>query len=207
VATPLLFPRAPDRPANSSADEAGAAARTTAPSSRVTLTPAPSTTVPSPTTTIPSRPRVSMAPPAPRREAREVRIVARARGTTLVFIPSTEIWAFEARGRLVCLHAPTGCFDVDLSLREVESVLVPGFLRVHRNWLVGLAKVRELRASGGANVLFVGDSTPEDPASPRGIEVPIARERTKVVRRVLLAGAFGLRPRSDGSRLGLTGPS
>jgi DNA-binding LytR/AlgR family response regulator len=136
-----------------------------------------------------------------------MRIVARGKGSTLVFIPSTEIWAFEARGRLVCLHAPTGSFDVDLSLREVEAVLGPRFLRVHRNWLVGLTKVRELRSSSGASVLFIGDTTAEDPASLRGLEVPIARERTKVVRRVLLAGAFGLRPRSDGSRLGLTSAS
>jgi DNA-binding LytR/AlgR family response regulator len=144
------------------------------------------------------------AAPPPRRDAR---IVARAKGNTLVFIPSTEIWAFEARGRLVCLHAPAGCFDVDLSLREVEAVLAGSFLRVHRNWLVGLGKVRELRSSGGVSVLFAGDTTAEDPASLRGIEVPIARERAKVVRRILLAGAFGLRPRSDGSRLGLTSPS
>jgi hypothetical protein len=188
----LIFPRAPETPSvTSSAEGAGAATRTVGP---------PATLVP---TRGPALRPLAAAPP-PRRDAR---IVARAKGNTLVFIPSTEIWAFEARGRLVCLHAPAGCFDVDLSLREVEAVLAGSFLRVHRNWLVGLGKVRELRSSGGVSVLFAGDTTAEDPASLRGIEVPIARERAKVVRRILLAGAFGLRPRSDGSRLGLTSPS
>jgi DNA-binding LytR/AlgR family response regulator len=124
---------------------------------------------------------------------RDRRIVARSTGNTLVFIPPSDVWAFEARQRLVLVHAPQGCFDIDLPLVEVEPIVGPLFLRVHRNWLVGLAKVRELRPGHGEIHLFVGMAVAPDSTDRRGVEVPVARDRVKRVRRELLAGTFGLR--------------
>jgi DNA-binding LytR/AlgR family response regulator len=126
--------------------------------------------------------------------ATDVRIVGRSSGRTLVFVMSSDVWAFEARGRLVLVHAEQGSFDIDLPLVEVESVLGPRFCRVHRNWLVGLSKVRELWSGNGTMHLFAGMALSGESAVRRGIEVPVARDRVKRVRRELLADTFGLRP-------------
>ena len=125
--------------------------------------------------------------------AADVRIVARSSGKRLVFIMASEVWAFEARGRLVFVHAPQGCFDIDLPLTEVETILGPPFLRVHRNWLVALSKVRELWPGSGTMRLFAGVAMSAESPDRRGIEVPVARDRVKQVRRSLLGDALGLR--------------
>jgi DNA-binding LytR/AlgR family response regulator len=125
----------------------------------------------------------------------EVPIVAR-KGRALVFLRSREVWAFEARDGLVYLHAHAGCFDIDRSLSEVMAVLGAPFARVHRSWVVGLAKVREFRSTNAGHTLFVSDSVAE---LARGVEVPIARERVRAVRRSLLEGSFGLRVQSTAS--------
>jgi DNA-binding LytR/AlgR family response regulator len=121
------------------------------------------------------------------------RIVARSSGKTLVFLLPSDVWAFEARQRVVFVHTAQGCFDIDLPLVEVEATVGPAFLRVHRNWLVGLSKVRELRTGNCEMHLFAGTAISADEADRRGVEVPVARDRVKRVRRELLAGTFGLR--------------
>jgi LytTr DNA-binding domain len=142
----------------------------------------------------PDRASGVLSPPA----GHDLRIVARSSGKTLVFVMSSDVWAFEARGRLVFVHAPQGCFDIDLPLIEVESVLGPTFCRVHRNWLVDLSKVRELSSGNGAMHLFAGMALCAESAVRRGVEVPVARDRVKRVRRQLLADTFGLRPATRG---------
>jgi DNA-binding LytR/AlgR family response regulator len=141
------------------------------------------------------------APPPPRWSGapRDVRIVARAKGKTVVFIAASEVWAFEARGQLVYVHTAEGKFGIDLSLREVEARLGAPFLRVHRNWLVGLAKVREL----GAMHLFAGDAISTGNVQRQGIELPVAQERIKDVRGRLLADSFGLRQQGPAERRAL----
>jgi DNA-binding LytR/AlgR family response regulator len=123
----------------------------------------------------------------------DVRIVARSSGKRLVFIMASDVWAFEARGRLVFVHVPRGCFDIDLPLSEVEAILGPPFMRVHRNWLVAVSKVRELWPGSGTMRLFAGVAMSAESPDRRGIEVPVARDRVKQVRRLLLADALGLR--------------
>jgi DNA-binding LytR/AlgR family response regulator len=121
-----------------------------------------------------------------------VRIVGRSSGNRLVFVVPSEVWAFEARERLVFVHATQGCFDIDLSLSELESPLGAPFLRVHRNWLVGVTKVRELRWRDGFTHLFAGEGVPGAGAHTQGIEVPVSRDRVTQVRRHLLAGTCGV---------------
>jgi DNA-binding LytR/AlgR family response regulator len=142
-------------------------------------------------TASPERPRALR--PAPATPVPDVRIVARSTGKRLVFIMSSDVWAFEARGRLVFVHVPRGCFDIDLPLSEVETILGPPFLRVHRNWLVALSKVRELWPGSGTMRLFAGVAMSAESPDRRGIEVPVARDRVKQVRRLLLTDALGLR--------------
>lgn len=118
-------------------------------------------------------------------------IVARRR-RNLVFLPVAEVWAFESCERLTLVHSPRGAFDLDLSLNAIEGSFGHSFIRVHRNWLVSLAHIKELEREGGESVLLVG-AAHDDGAS--GIRVPIARDRAQAVRDRLLASATGLRRR------------
>jgi two-component system, LytTR family, response regulator LytT len=117
------------------------------------------------------------------------RVVAR-RKKSLVFLDPGSIWAFEAADRLTFVHAPEGRFDIDLSLAAIEASFGRALFRVHRNWLVNLAYVKELeRDIGGATVTVGSDLASEG----RSIQVPVSQDRSKALRDVLLANATGLR--------------
>ena len=117
------------------------------------------------------------------------RVVAR-RKRSLVFLDSDKIWAFEAVDRLTFVHAPEGRFDIDLSLAAIEASLGRALFRVHRNWLVNLAYVKELERDGGGAMVTVGiDLVGEG----RSIRAPVSRHRAKALRELLLKNATGLR--------------
>jgi two-component system, LytTR family, response regulator LytT len=117
------------------------------------------------------------------------RVVAR-RNKSLVFLDAERIWAFEAVDRLTFVHAPEGRFDIDVSLTAIEASVGCALFRVHRNWLVHLAYVKELgRDSGGATVTVGNDLGPDG----RSIRAPVSRHRAKALREVLLRNATGLR--------------
>jgi DNA-binding LytR/AlgR family response regulator len=117
------------------------------------------------------------------------RIVAR-RGKTLVFMDVDEVWAFEARDRLTCVHTSQGILDVDLSLTVIELSFGRSFVRVQRNWLVNAGYIKELERDGRDTQIFVGAGVgPER----RGVRVPVGRDRAQFVRDMLLAGATGVR--------------
>lgn len=115
------------------------------------------------------------------------RMVARKR-TSLVFLDPAEIWAFEAADRLTFVHSSQGKFDVDLSLATIEGSFGRSFLRVHRNWLINLAHVRELDRVDGQTTLFVGFGIGDERG---GVRVPVARERAPSLRRMLVNAADG----------------
>jgi DNA-binding LytR/AlgR family response regulator len=117
-----------------------------------------------------------------------LRVVAR-RKNSLVFLDPEEIWAFEASERLSYVHSPRGRFDIDLSLAAIESSLGRTLTRVHRNWLVNLAFVRELKREGNETTLFVGSSIADH---RQGICVPVARDRAHSLRGALLENSTGL---------------
>jgi DNA-binding LytR/AlgR family response regulator len=117
------------------------------------------------------------------------RVVARWK-KSLVFLDPEKIWAFEASDRLTFVHSPEGKFDVDLSLTAIEASLGRTLFRVHRNWLVNLASVRQLeRDIGGASVMVGSDLGPEG----HGISVPVSQDRAKALRDALLENSTGLR--------------
>jgi DNA-binding LytR/AlgR family response regulator len=99
------------------------------------------------------------------------RIVAR-RKRNLVFLEPQEIWAFEAADRLTFVHTRHGTFDIDLSLAAVEASFGRAFMRVHRNWLVNAAHLKELERDGHETRLFVGSGIAD---SGTGMRVPVAR--------------------------------
>jgi DNA-binding LytR/AlgR family response regulator len=117
------------------------------------------------------------------------RIVAR-RKRSLVFLQPQEIWAFEAADRLTFVHTMHGTFDIDLSLTAVEASFGRAFVRVHRNWLVNAAHIKELERDGHETRLFVGPGVAD---AGQGVTVPVARERAAALREMLLTNATGLR--------------
>lgn len=125
---------------------------------------------------------------APRAKASQ-RIVAR-RKRSLVFLEPQEIWAFEAAERLTFVHTRHGRFDMDLSLAAIEQSLGETVTRVHRNWLVNAAHIKELERDDSETSLFVGETLAEGGV---GLRVPVARDRSHEVREMLLAHATGLR--------------
>ncbi len=122
----------------------------------------------------------------PQQKAPE-RIVAR-RKKNLVFLDADEVWAFEASQRLTFVHTPHGTFDLDLSLSAIEASFGRRLTRVHRNWLVNPAFVKELERDGSETRLFVGAAVGQP-----GVHVPVARERAHDLKDLLLANATGLR--------------
>jgi DNA-binding LytR/AlgR family response regulator len=125
---------------------------------------------------------------APRPQA--VRRVVARRKKSLVFLDPEQIWAFEAADRLTFVHSPEGRFDIDLSLAAIEASFGRALFRVHRNWLVNLAYVRELdRDIGGAMVTVGSNLGPEG----RSVQAPVSQDRAKALRDVLLENATGLR--------------
>ncbi|MGA3120011.1 MAG: LytTR family DNA-binding domain-containing protein [Polyangiaceae bacterium] len=129
--------------------------------------------------------------------SRCARIVAR-RKRSLVFLDPHEVWAIEAADRLTFVHTAHGKFDLDLSLAAFESSFAPAFVRVHRNWLVNLVRVKELESNGHESRLFIGDGVAE---SGRGLRVPMARDRLSEVREMLLTNAWGIRRRGHSTLL------
>ena len=122
----------------------------------------------------------------PERRAGPLRVVAR-RKKNLVFLDPQDIWAFEAAERLTCVHSRHGTFDIDLSLATIEASFGRALTRVHRNWLVNLASVKEMERDGGEMTLLVGNMGDD------AVRVPVARDRAKAVRDLLLDNATGLR--------------
>lgn len=119
----------------------------------------------------------------------KTRIVAR-RGKTLVFLDAAEVWAFEAADRLTSVHTLHGTFDVDLTLAIIEASFGRRYMRVHRNWLINAACIKELDRDGRETRLFVGSGVGPD---QRGVRVPVSRERAQVVRQLLLSSSAGVR--------------
>jgi DNA-binding LytR/AlgR family response regulator len=118
-----------------------------------------------------------------------LRIVAR-RKKSLIFLEPKEIWAFEAADRMTFVHTEHGTFDLDLSLAAIETSFGRAFARVHRNWLVNIAYIKELERDGAETRLFVGPGLGDE---GRGVRVPVSRDRAQPLREMLLANATGLR--------------
>lgn len=104
------------------------------------------------------------------------RVVAELRGRTLMLRPA-EIRYAEADGNTVWLATDRGrARAADRGLKNLERTLAGrGFLRVHRRYLVNLARVAEVeRGPGGELKLFLD--------AGRTTAVPVARAHTSAVR-------------------------
>ena len=63
-------------------------------------------------------------------------------------------------------------------------------MRVHRNWLVNAAHIKELERDGAETKVFVGAGLGE---ASQGVRVPVSRDRAQALRETLLSNATGLR--------------
>ncbi|MFT3839184.1 MAG: LytTR family DNA-binding domain-containing protein [Myxococcaceae bacterium] len=133
--------------------------------------------------------RVAARRPAPPAPAAPGRVVAR-RKRNLVFLNLDEIWAFEAADRLTFVHSRHGKLDLDLSLSAIEVSFGRTLTRVHRNWLVNAAFIKELEREDSETRLFVGESLS---AEGKGLHVPVSRERAQALKDTLLENATGVR--------------
>lgn len=135
--------------------------------------------------------RLTMRVPATYRPqlSAPLRIVAR-RQRTLVFLELDEVWACEAADRLTYAHSARGRLDLDLTLSAIGASFGRTLARVHRNWLVNVARVIELERDAGETSLLVGAATG---AECNGIRVPVAKERAATVRELLMAKTIGIR--------------
>lgn len=87
-----------------------------------------------------------------------------------------EVSHVATENRLLFVHTPQGRFVLDRTLEELEPLLAPAFLRIHRSALVALSAISELEADTGApGVVMLTD----------GSRLPVSRERLPEVRRRL----------------------
>ncbi|WP_051204239.1 DNA-binding protein [Nocardioides sp. CF8] len=107
------------------------------------------------------------------------RVVAQVRGRTLVLLPA-EIRYAEADGNTVWLATDRGrARAAHRGLKNLEHALAGhGFLRVHRRYLVNLARVVEVERGPGGELKLILDAG-------RSSAVPVARAHAGAVRRHL----------------------
>jgi DNA-binding LytR/AlgR family response regulator len=110
--------------------------------------------------------------------ARIERIPVEKGGRTLL-IPAAEILYVEAQDDYSRVYTGEARYLSALSLTTLETRLEPlGFFRVHRSYLVDLARVREvLPMYGGMLVLRLSDEA--------GTQIPVSRRRSAAFKRAL----------------------
>jgi len=97
-------------------------------------------------------------------------------GNRIVLVDLDQVEWVEADGDHTRLHAGGDIHLVSRSLREVASMLGPGFVQIHRSVIVKTGEVGELRreADGGGVVKLA-----------RGVQLRVARARWDTVQRAL----------------------
>ncbi len=90
-----------------------------------------------------------------------------------------DVTHLRTENRLLFVHTPEGRFILDRSLEELEPMLAPAFLRVHRSAMVAVSAISELEAEPG----LPGEAILRD-----GTRLPVSRERLPAVRKRLVGG-------------------
>lgn len=109
---------------------------------------------------------------------RPARVPVEREGRVLLLAPGEILYA-AAAGEGALVRTASGEYRTAMTLQQLEARLEPyGFLRVHRQYLVNLEKVREFVPwFSGTALLVLGEK-------PR-IEVPVARREVRRVRQAL----------------------
>ena len=114
----------------------------------------------------------------------EVPVLVVAERGRVLRIPLAEVLYLKAEMKYVTLRTATRSYVLDDSLTELEQRLGPGFLRIHRNALVGSRAVRELqrRADEGADEGWAVRVAPIDEW------LPVSRRQVAAVREAMAGG-------------------
>jgi two-component system, LytTR family, response regulator LytT len=113
------------------------------------------------------------------REARKIPVVA---GGRTELIGQDEVRYVQAEGDYSRVHTYDRSYLSTASLRELEAALPPErFLRIHRSYLVNLAKVASVRRSGPDRLRLALDDA-------RRTELDVARRQAPRVRAALKLG-------------------
>lgn len=87
-----------------------------------------------------------------------------------------EVSHLRTENRLLLVHTPEGHFVLDRTLDELETILAPRFIRVHRGAMAALDQIRELLPEpGGTGEIRLAD----------GSRLPVSRDRMPDLRRRL----------------------
>lgn len=104
---------------------------------------------------------------ATRKRAMPERFTVLMKGRILV-LAWAQVSHLRTENRLLFVHTPEGRYVLDRSLDELEDLLAPRFIRVHRSAMVALDAIRELAPDpGGTGELRLLD----------GSRVPVSRDR------------------------------
>ncbi len=109
------------------------------------------------------------------------RIVALREENLMVLLGTSEVTMAKADGNEVWLHTDEGRLRAALSgLDKLENDLVDtgSFLRVHRQYLVNLSRIREIERREKGELVLVMDN-------PERTMVPVSRRNTRAVRHAL----------------------
>ena len=88
-----------------------------------------------------------------------------------------DLSCIQTENRLVLVHTATGRFNLDRNLDELEYLLAPRFLRIHRSVIVNLACVKALQPDPGfTSRLILTD----------GRRLHVSRDRLAQVRKALM---------------------
>ena len=87
-----------------------------------------------------------------------------------------EVSHIDTENRLLFVHTAEGRFCLDRTFTELESLLAPEFVRVHRSCMVNLGRVRALltETQGGPAVLLEGN-----------VRVAVSKDRMTALRDAL----------------------
>ncbi len=100
------------------------------------------------------------------------------RGTKILLLDPAEVVWFEAEGELVHAKTQDGRALVERSLAELEEQLAASFFRIHRSYLVNLAKVGAIvPEDGGTYRAMMKDDA--------GTALPLSRRQAQKLREII----------------------
>jgi sigma-54 dependent transcriptional regulator, acetoin dehydrogenase operon transcriptional activator AcoR len=106
--------------------------------------------------------------------------IAAVRDNVIIMLMPIEVWYAQSDGNIVWFQTDQGRLKASLSgfSNVVRHLLPLGFLRIHRQYVVNLARIRQVfRSTTGTLMLTTGEEGAE--------AIPVARRNEGAVRRVL----------------------
>lgn len=92
---------------------------------------------------------------APRKETSPLSSLSVKTGDRIVLIPLAEVAYFQANDKYVTVHTLSGhSYLYDKSLSNLEQLLPPAFMRIHRSLILNLDQVQDIRKGFKSKLIF-----------------------------------------------------